>query len=160
MAAPEFRERLWLGPVGWISIIGFASSLGVAYSAATSALWGWGVAAVSAFAAGGLALRSAPLVRVEDGQLWAGKARIPVSALGGVRDISPAEFVRMRRNPAGSSAWWCAPGWVRTAVVVAVDDLRDPHAFWVVATRRPAQLSQALAAAGVPPLRYESSTHR
>ena len=34
--------------------------------------------------------------------------------------------------------------WVRGAVQVVLDDPRDPTPFWVVSTRRPAELAQAL----------------
>ena len=160
MAAHDYRERLWLGPVGWLSALGFAVSLGIAYAAATTALWGWIVAGLCAVTAAAFAVRSAPVVAVERTYVSAGRARIPVSQLDGARALSAAEVTALRRNPEGSRGWWCAPGWVRTAVLLTVNDESDPHAFWVVATRRPEKLTQVLAVAGVPRLRHEPTSDR
>lgn len=160
MPVTRYRERLWLGPVGWASIAGFAVSLGVAYAAASSPLWGYAVAGVTALACMSLAARTAPVVRVSDFDLTAARAQLPLAAAGGVRPLSAADLAALRRRPEGSGGWWCAPGWVRTGIIVTVNDATDPHAFWVVATRRPRELADALVAAGVPRWDHEPPTDR
>ena len=155
-----YRERLWLGPVGWLSALGFAASLGVAYAAATTARWGWVVAAGCAVVTAAFARHRAPLVAVSATDFTAGEAHIELRHLDGVRALTATQVTLLRRHADGGRGWWCAPGWVRTGVLVTISDATDPHEFWVVATRRPEQLTQALTDAGVPPLAHGSSSDR
>lgn len=86
-------------------------------------------------------------VSVADGQLHAGQAHLPLqhvarvavvpatakrAALG--RQLDPAAYVQHR-------------SWVPTMVLVVLDDPDDPTPYWLVSTRHPERLAQALGAA-------------
>lgn len=144
---PAFDERLWPSPTGWIAVPALAAMLGIA-------LWPVGTGAGIAGAVAGLvlagvvAVRSATRVRVQDGELHAGSAHIPLTLL---RDPQPldADATRHALGPGlDARAHLCLRGWVRTAVRVELDDPADPTPYWVVSTRRPAALAAALLTTG------------
>lgn len=144
-----FSERLWPGPVGWVVAVALAGMLAVAF---------WPVAPVVGAVAGGAGLAGALVVvvttasrvEVSDGWLRAGPARIPLTVL---RDPQPLD-VEQTRTELGpgldARAYLCQRGWVRTAVRVRVDDPDDPTPYWLVSTRRPAELVRALNSTDVP----------
>jgi hypothetical protein len=83
-------------------------------------------------------------VEVVDGELVVGRAHLPVevisrgvvvpasaksAALG--RQLDPAAFVQHRP-------------WVGTMAMVVLDDPDDPTPYWLISTRRPAELLEAL----------------
>lgn len=87
-------------------------------------------------------------VRVGAGELWVGKAHVPLhlvsriaevpvtakrSALG--RQLDPAAFVQHRP-------------WVPAMLLLVLDDPSDPTPYWLVSTRRPVELAAAVRAAG------------
>ena len=89
-------------------------------------------------------VRSAAAVRVVDGDLMAGPARIPVRFLGPVEvlDAGPARAVR---GPASDpAAYHLIRGWVPAGVRAPVRDPADRTPYWFVASRRPAELAAAI----------------
>lgn len=141
--AASHRERLWPGPLGWSFVLGFA------VFAFITLLPVDGTAAVVAGAVGlvtgaVVAVRTSAVVAVHDGELHAGRARIPVSALGAARTLD-REGVRRALGP-GSDArtFACLRAWVPGAVEVDVVDPADPTPRWLVSSRRPSALLAAL----------------
>ena len=76
--------------------------------------------------------------------LHAGKAHLPLDAIARVasvpagaksaalgRQLDPAAFVQHRT-------------WVKTMVVVVLDDPDDPTPYWLISTRHPDKVAQAL----------------
>lgn len=144
---PTFRERLWPGPLGWVGVVLFCVVLGVALVPVdvTLAVVVGVVALLLALPAA--ALTAAP-VEVTDGTLRAGAARIPADLLA-VPRVLDREGVRTEMGPAlDARAYVCLRGWIGTAVRVEVRDPQDPTPYWIVSTRRPAQLVAALHEAG------------
>jgi len=148
--APAHAERLWLGPLGWACVAGFAAVMGVA-------LWPVGVvpalvAAVGVLLVGiavGVAL--ATPVRVADGELRAGSAHLPLDLVGEVRALD-APATRAELGPAlDARAHLCLRAWARTAVRLEVLDPADPTPYWVVSTRRPERLAAAITAGRTRP---------
>ena len=144
---PPFRERLWPGPLGWVGVVAFCAVLGVALvpvDVTLALVVGLVALAVAVPAA---ALTAAP-VEVVDGTLRAGAARIPVALLAEPRVLDRAG-VRTEMGPAlDARAYVCLRAWIGTAVRVEVRDPQDPTPYWIVSTRRPAELLAALRAAG------------
>lgn len=140
-------ERLWPSPVGWVAVPGFAAMLGIAVLPVNEV--GAVVAAVvGAVAAAAAAVASATRVRVTSGELHAGAAHVPVTLLRHPRALDP-EQTRHELGPGlDARAYLGMRGWVRTAVRVELDDPADPTPYWVVSTRRPQDLVQALVDAG------------
>jgi hypothetical protein len=111
-----------------------------------------GLAAVLAGIAVALLLgRSAVRIEVADGELWVGAAHVPCSLVARV-DPLDAEQSRHGLGPGlDARAFVCTRPWIKTHVRVHLQDPRDPVPYWLVATRHPAALASAVAAAGSGP---------
>jgi hypothetical protein len=91
-------------------------------------------------------LASAPLIEVRDGELIAGRARLPLtvvsSATGFIADEAQAE----RGTRLDARAWLLIRGWVSPVVRIELDDPADPTPYWLISTRKPTELAAALTA--------------
>jgi len=130
-------------------------------AALAGSFWGPAVAVAAGVAvAGGLAavvLATSPVIEVGAGgdpsdgasgearRLRAGGAVIPLAALGAAEEVDAEGLRRLLGVEADARAYVCHRSWVRTAVRFEVTDARDATPYWLICTRRPAQL---LAAAG------------
>jgi hypothetical protein len=85
-------------------------------------------------------------IRVVAGSLVAGKARIPLEALGAAQVLDPAEAVAWRSHKADSRAFMLLRSYVPTALKVEVTDPADPTPYVYLSTRSPQRLADALAA--------------
>ncbi len=94
---------------------------------------------------GGIVIRvdrdgDVPELRVDD-------AHIPVSFITEV-NILDAETKRDLLGPlAAPQVFVIQRPWVRDAIRVVIDDPNDPTPYWVISSRRPAELAQAIIAA-------------
>jgi hypothetical protein len=86
-------------------------------------------------------------VTVADGMLRAGRARIPVSALGEVQVLDPDSARLLAGRHADARAYLLIRPYLRRAVRVDVLDPTDPTPYWLGATRRPERLAAAVAVA-------------
>lgn len=142
-----YRERL-VPPVSWwLLAFALAASIGIAYGHFLGATVGWlTTIVVTAILFWLLWSRAAPLVRVDELVLRAGPARLPLAYVGDVRILDAAATVHLRDTQV--SAHLCLrPAVTDRAVAVVVTDPDDPHPFWLVSTRRPEVLADALTAA-------------
>jgi hypothetical protein len=85
-------------------------------------------------------------IRVVAGSLVAGKARIPLEALGEAVVLDPAETVAWRSYKADPRAFMLLRSYVPTAVKVEVTDPADPTPYVYLSTRSPQRLAEALSA--------------
>jgi len=86
-------------------------------------------------------------VRIHDGYLEAGTARLPLSALGTATALDPEAARRLRTTEADARAFMLLRGYVRTAVRVEVTDPEDPTPYLYLSTRRPEKLVKVLSRA-------------
>ncbi len=144
--APSYTERLVPGVGGWAAAVAFAAVLGIALWPASHTIAT--VVGVLAGLVGVVGLWwTSPVVAVHDGVLRAGRARIPVSLLGQVTTLD-AEAMRVQLGPRlDARAYVCLRAWARTGVHVVLEDPQDPTPYWLVSTRRPQELADALRAA-------------
>jgi hypothetical protein len=98
-------------------------------------LYGGSIAALSALA---------PVVSVEEGELRAGRARIPLLLVGEPRSFRGAEATLERGQRLDARAWLCIRGWVDPVVTVPILDPTDPVPYWVLSTRAPERLIAAI----------------
>lgn len=139
-----YDERLtvprswWLLPVA----IGLTLALILLRLSAVGAL----VGLVVGIAAGAAAISSygSARIRVVQGSLVAGPARIPVDALGSAHALSPAEAVAWRGRKADPRAFMLLRSYVPTALRVEVSDPADPTPYLYLSTRSPMKLAEAL----------------
>ncbi|MEF2977897.1 DUF3093 domain-containing protein [Subtercola sp. YIM 133946] len=85
-----------------------------------------------------------PVVRVEDGMLSAGKARIPVALLGEPEAVTGDAATLARGRKLDARAWLCIRGWIQPVVKVNVHDPADPVPYWLISSRNPNELVAAL----------------
>ena len=143
-----YDERLRVPLRWWALATMFVASVLVAFLVATP-VW------VALAATGVLVVALATLfvgygsarVTVADGTLRAGRARIPVSALGDVQTLDAESARLLAGRHADARAYLLIRPYVRRAVRVDVTDPSDPAPYWLVATRRPDRLAAALVAA-------------
>jgi len=143
--SPEkiYHERLW--PAPWLFV---STALVIPASLLVflpiNLFVGIGVAAVLYLGCVGLLILAAPVIAVTDGEFIAGRARIPLSALGAVTAFS-GEEARLERGPRlDARAWLLIRGWVDPVVRVTLEDLNDPTPYWLVSTRRPTDVIAAI----------------
>jgi Protein of unknown function (DUF3093) len=139
----RLRPPWWVWAIGGVLVL----VLGLSFYVALGPVAGGAVVVVFGAAVSWALLRTAATVRVEDGTLSAGPARIPVWALGPV-EILDADRARAVRGPESDPAGYhLIRGWVAAGVLAPVVDPEDPTPYWFVATERPAALAAAIEAA-------------
>ncbi|MER7752870.1 DUF3093 domain-containing protein [Kitasatospora sp. NPDC097643] len=101
---------------------------------------------VVGIAAGAAAISSygSVRIRVVQGSLVAGPARIPVDALGAAQPLSPKEAAAWRGPKANPRAFMLLRSYVPTALRVEVTDPADPTPYLYLSTRSPVKLAEAL----------------
>ncbi|GAA3235127.1 membrane protein [Streptomyces lavendulae subsp. lavendulae] len=90
-------------------------------------------------------------VRVVNGSLAAGEARIPVTALGEPEVLDAEEARAWRTYKADVRAFMLMRSYVPTAVRVEVTDPADPTPYVYLSTREPRALAAAIRAAQAVP---------
>jgi hypothetical protein len=138
-----YRERLW--PAPWLYI---ATALVIPASLLVFLpinFW-VGVATAVVLYAGCVALlvASAPLVAVTETEFLAGRARLPLTAVGAVAGYRGSDASLERGQRLDARAYLVIRGWVDPVVRVELDDASDPTPYWLVSTRRPDELVAAL----------------
>ncbi|MDG3011402.1 DUF3093 domain-containing protein [Rhodococcus sp. D2-41] len=150
-ARTVFSERLWVPIWWWVAGVVVAELLAVeVHMSARSVPW-WipGIVLLPFVAWACLWMGRLRLEVVVDGdgegEFRIGRAHLPLdvisrtfevpeearsAALG--RQLDPAAFVQNR-------------SWVKTMVLIILDDPQDPTPYWLVSTRKPAELAAALA---------------
>lgn len=139
-----YDERLSAPLSLWSGVWVMSLALGVAFYAALGPLAGLVATAIPGGLLSVLLVRSAAVVRVEDGHLTAGPARIPVEALGPVRALDPAQARHVRGPGSDPAGYHLIRGWVPAGVYADVVDPQDSTPYWFVATRHPARLAEAV----------------
>jgi hypothetical protein len=94
-----------------------------------------------------LAVGSRGSITVEGGVLHVPGARIPIARLDHGVVLDPEAFRQQTGPMADPNAFVVSRPWLRTAVRLMLDDPADPTPYWVVGTRRPQELLDALRAA-------------
>ncbi|WP_307851899.1 DUF3093 domain-containing protein [Williamsia sp. CHRR-6] len=87
-------------------------------------------------------------IRVDsDHELWAHRAHIPVSVIARAATIPASAKSAAMGRQLDPAAFLVHRAWVKTMVLLVLDDPDDPTPYWLVSTRRPAEL---IAALGLP----------
>ncbi|MEN3584374.1 DUF3093 domain-containing protein [Streptomyces sp. ZYX-F-203] len=105
-----------------------------------------GLAGGTALAAAATSAYGSPRIRIANGTLLAGDARIPVTALGDARVLDAAEARAWRTHRADARAFLLLRSYIPTAVRIEVTDPADPTPYVYLSTREPERLAEALSA--------------
>ncbi|WP_329137424.1 DUF3093 domain-containing protein [Streptomyces sp. NBC_01476] len=141
-----YDERLTVPRSWWVLAVG----VGVAFALI---LFPFGPLPILAGLVGGAALAmmgvssyGSARIRVVAGSLLAGKARIPLDALGEAVVLDAQEAVAWRLHKADPRAFMLMRSYVPTALKVEVVDPADPTPYLYLSTRSPQRLADALTA--------------
>jgi hypothetical protein len=83
-------------------------------------------------------------VVVADGTFRAGRAHIGAEHLGEVETLDAGQTRRIAGQDADARAYLLLRPYLKRAVKVEITDPADPAPYWLVSTRRPEELAQAL----------------
>jgi hypothetical protein len=139
-----YRERLW--PAPWVFL---STALVIPASLLVFLPISLTVGAVVAVGLYGaivaVLIGTTATVEVSESGFRAGKARIGREFLGDVTAFEGAEATAERGVRLDARAWLLLRGWIPGLVRVEITDPDDPTPYWLVASRRPAELAEALA---------------
>jgi hypothetical protein len=145
-SSTPFRERLWPSPWLLVMLLLLIPAGLLAVTPLNAAIAPYIAVGLYLVIAGSLTLMS-PTVEVADGRLSAGNANVPVTALGQAEVLGDAGLRRALGPGADARAYLMVRGYIHRAVRVEVTDPEDPTPYWIITTRRPKQLAEAIASA-------------
>jgi hypothetical protein len=86
-------------------------------------------------------------VAVTDGELWVDDAHLPVRFIADAVPLDVAGRRELLGVSADPMAFVVQRPWISGALQVIVDDPADPTPYWLISSRRPDRLAEALLAA-------------
>jgi hypothetical protein len=88
----------------------------------------------------------APVIQVGSSHLTVARAKIPRNLLGNIEEIAKDQIFSERGPKLDPAAHKVFQGTVKTAIKITVNDPNDPTPYWIISTRKPAQLAEMLRA--------------
>jgi Protein of unknown function (DUF3093) len=143
-----YRERLSAPPLWWVAGMLTMLTFG-------AIVWtGFDLGITLAVFAGLMAITAAFLlnwgratIQVTSGELRAGSARLALADIGEVRPLDEAQARALRGPRADPRAYLLIRPYLRSAVYVEVTQPDAASPYWLLASRRPAELAAAIESA-------------
>jgi hypothetical protein len=142
-----YDERLTAPPSWWLLPAAAGVSFGLIMLRFGTVPALIGLVAGVVLVAAALSSYGSARIRVVQGSLVAGDARIPVEVLGEAQPLDRAETVAWRTVKADPRAFMLLRSYIPTALRVEITDPRDPTPYAYLSTRSPERLAAALEAA-------------
>lgn len=141
-----YRERLWASPWVFLATALVIPAVLLVFLPINQTV---GVITAIALYAGCVLLLvlGSPVVEVTTEHFLAGRARLPIAYTGRVTSYRAGEATLERGQRLDARAWLLLRGWVSPVVKVELDDPHDPTPYWLVSTRRPELVAEAIAKA-------------
>lgn len=141
-----YRETLWPSP--WV-IIALALVVPATMLVLAPVSLAAGIVGAVVLYGGCLALAfgTAPRIQVSESSLSVGKASIPLGFIGEIVVYTGTDATAQLRTKLDARAWLMIRGWVHSLVKVEIVDPADPTPYWLLSSRRPQALADAIAAA-------------
>ena len=141
----SYRERLFAPPLWWVAgmltMLSFGAIVWTGFDLAIT----MGVFAVLILVTAALLLNwGRATIEVADGELRVGKDRLPLADTGQVRPLDEAQARALRGPRADPRAYVLIRPYLRLAVYVEVTSPGAGIPYWLLATRRPAELAAAI----------------
>jgi len=139
-----YRERLWPGPWAWAGALSLPTVLAIAYGAAYGLVIG-GILWITALTLAMIGMvATTPLIEVTEDSLRAGRARIPRQVLTRGSSLVGEQTRRaLRQGPA--DLFTLVRMWsTDQSVLIEVTDPADPHSAWLISSRHPLDVLDAL----------------
>jgi hypothetical protein len=141
----DYRERLAVPAAWWLLSVPVIVLLG-------GELWagvgGWAGAVIFAVFAVGLVAAlvawGSARIEVSDGRLSAGRAVLPLGNAAEVVALDERQAAAMRGPQADPAAHLMLRPFLKRAVYIAVQDPAGQVPYWLIGTRRPAELAAAI----------------
>ena len=89
-------------------------------------------------------LLSSPVIEVTDENFLAGRARLPIRFVGEATAFREPEATAQRGPRLDARAWLLIRGWIAPVVKLELTDPEDPTPYWVVSSRHPEKVVDAL----------------
>ena len=139
--AVTYRERLLPRWPVLVAVVCAVGMLAFAYGVALGAVLGWTILSGGLLIGLLAGLVASPVITVSSDGLRAGRAMLPINAIGdtAVLDHAGLEAARMP----GAPVYEVVRG-SRGGVRVVISDPADPHRAWLLSSGRPEELAQAL----------------
>ena len=144
----SYRERLYSPPSWWL--VGMTSALtfgAIVWTGFDLALTLAVFAALIVITAAFLVNWGRATIEVADGELRVGRDVLPLAVVGEVRALGEAQARALRGPRADPRAYTLIRPYLRCAVYVAVSGHPAECPYWLLATRRPAELAAAIESA-------------
>jgi hypothetical protein len=142
---PSYRERLFAPPLWWIggmlTMLTFGAIVWTGFDPGITLIV---FVAVIAITAAFLLNWGRAVIEVADGELRAGPDRLPLADIGHVRPLGEAQARALRGPRADPRAYVLIRPYLRYAVYVEVTRPGAAAPYWLLATRRPAELAAAI----------------
>src|SRR6185312_658771 len=139
-----FRERLTVPIMWWVLASLFALSVLLAVGAYLGPVWGIGTALATVMVATAIYISAAVVISIDAREIRIGRASIEHAYIASSQALAAEEARQRAGVGADARAHLVLRPYVRTAVEITLDDPDDPVPYWLVSTRRPQQLAEAL----------------
>ncbi|MDQ6649655.1 MAG: DUF3093 domain-containing protein [Actinomycetota bacterium] len=93
---------------------------------------------------GGMATLSRGRIKVAEGYLVADAAQLPIEVVGSVRALTRDQVRSLLGPAADPAAYLVTRPWLPAAVLITLDDPDDDTPYWLIGTRHPDELVEAL----------------
>jgi hypothetical protein len=148
IAPQAYAERLtapwWL----WVPVLGLAAILATELWLGAPGPRAWlPYAVLLPLAAAGVWWLGRIKVAVTGDELWVDDAHLPVGFIADAIPLDAAGKRELMGVSADPMAFLVQRPWIAGAVQVMLDDPADPTPYWLVSSRRPVELAEALLAA-------------
>ena len=146
-STPAYDERLGVPLRWWVQGTMLVATLWLAVVVALPGPVAWAVTLVALAVMSALfTMTGAARIVVADGTFRAGRARIGAEHLGTAVALDPEQTRRVAGVDADARAYLLLRPYLKRAVKVEITDPSDPAPYWLVCTREPERLAQALTA--------------
>ncbi len=140
-----YDERLHVPLRWWVQATMFLATVWLAFIVALPAWLAWGGSlALLALVYGLFAWIGSARVAVRDGTLYAGDATIALHFLGTPEPLDPEGTRRVHGVDADARAYLLMRPYLSRSVRVPIEDPADPTPYWLISTRHPRKLAEAL----------------